>query len=273
MLGVITAPENSVSAIPIDNDTGEMGDNLPYVDLGRGRTAKVVSSGGIHACAILDNDKIKCWGWNEYGQLGLGDTEGRGDDTGEMGDNLPYVDLGTGRTVKVLSSGDIHACAILDNDKIKCWGDNEYGQLGLGDTDHRGDDTGEMGDNLPYVDLGRGRTVKALSSGSYYTCAILDNDKIKCWGHNSSGELGLGDTDRRGDDRGEMGDNLPYVDLGRGRTAKVVSSGGIHACAILDNDKIKCWGWNGVGELGLGDTDDRGDDRGEMGDNLPYVDL
>ena len=77
--------------------------------------------------------RLNVGGGNEYGQLGLGDTDHRGDATGEMGDNLPYVDLGRGRTVKVLSSGDIHACAILDNDKIKCWGYNSHGQLGLSD--------------------------------------------------------------------------------------------------------------------------------------------
>ena len=142
-----------------------------------------------------------------------------------------------------LSAGPPSSCVLFDNGAVKCWGDNEYGQLGLGDdTDDRGDDRGEIGDNLPYVDLGRGRTVKVLSSGGNSTCAILDNDKIKCWGWNEYGQLGLGDTEGRGDDTGEMGDNLPYVDLGTGRTVKVLSSGDIHACAILDNDKIKCWG-------------------------------
>ena len=273
----------------LDNDKikcwGHNGDRVRFnemvsrgsagVDLGTGRTAKAVSTGGDHTCAILDNDKVKCWGLNRSGQLGLGDTDYRGDDTGEMGDNLPYVDLGTGRTAKAISTGSRHTCAILDNDKVKCWGLNRSGQLGLGDTDYRGDDTGEMGDNLPYVDLGTGRTAKAVSTGGWgHTCAILDNDKVKCWGLNGGGELGLGDTDGRGDDPNEMGDNLLYVDLGMGRTAKAVSTGGWgHTCAILDNDKTKCWGRNNDGELGLGDTDGRGDDPNEMGDNLLYVDL
>ena len=252
------------------NDPNEMGDNLPYVDLGTERTAKAISIGGIHTCAILDNDRIKCWGSNDSGELGLGDTDDRGDDPNEMGDNLPHMDLGTGRTAKAVSTGRFHTCAILDNDKVKCWGDSwSAGTLGLGDTDDRGDDPNEMGDNLPHMDLGTGRTAKAVSTGRFHTCAILDNDKVKCWGQNWSGQLGLGDTDNRGDDTGEMGDNLPYVDLGMGRTAKAISEG----CAILDNDRIKCWGSNGSGQLGLGDTDDRGDDTGEMGDNLPYVDL
>jgi alpha-tubulin suppressor-like RCC1 family protein len=85
-----------------------MGDDLPVVDLGTGRTAKMISAGGEHTCALLDDDSVKCWGRNQYGQLGLGDTSNRGDGPGEMGDNLPVVDLGTyvgnyGRGLRVIS--------------------------------------------------------------------------------------------------------------------------------------------------------------------------
>ncbi|XRB20464.1 EGF-like domain-containing protein [Pseudoscourfieldia marina] len=249
-----------------------MGDNLPYVDVGTGRTVKQISAGGSHTCAILDNDKAKCWGANGIGILGYGDTNHRGDGPNEMGDNLPYVDLGTGRTVKQISSDHGHTCAILDNDKLKCWGSGD--KLGYGDTNNRGDGPNEMGDNLPYVDVGTGRTVKQISAeeGST-TCAILDNDKAKCWGSNYYGQSGYGDTNRRGDGPNEMGDNLPYVDLGTGRTVKQISAGGSHTCAILDNDKVKCWGSNYAGALGYGDTNNRGDGPNEMGDNLQYVDV
>ena len=57
------------------------------------------------------------------------------------------------------------------------------------------------------------------------TCAILDDDSLKCWGSGYNGILGLGDTEIRGDDANEMGDNLPTVDLGTGRTATSVSVG------------------------------------------------
>ena len=70
-----------------------------------------------------------------------------------MGDALNYVELGTGRTVVALSLGFYHTCALLDNGKVKCWGDNRYGHLGLGDTANRGDATGEMGEALDYVDI------------------------------------------------------------------------------------------------------------------------
>ena len=106
------------------------------------------------------------------------------------------------------------ACAHLDDKSVKCWGNNWDGQLGVGDTNHRGDGPGEMGDNLPAVDLGTGRTATAISMGDGYTCALLDDNSVKCWGYNYYGQLGVGDTNNRGDGPNEMGDNLPAVDLG-----------------------------------------------------------
>ena len=159
-----------------------------------------------------------------------------------MGDNLPVVDLGTGRTATAIGTGALHTCAILDNASIKCWGNNFYGQLGYGNTNDLGDVSGEMGDNLPVVDLGTGRTATAISAGSNHTCVLLDNASLKCWGYNNYGHLGYGNTNNLGDASGEMGDNLPVVDLGTGRTATAISVGNLHTCAILDKTSLKCWG-------------------------------
>lgn len=255
---------------------GEMGSNLPFVDLGTGKLGKFIVAGDEHTCAILDDDTLKCWGHNVDGQLGLGDDENRGDTSGEMGDNLPVVDLGTGRTARIVDVRKSHSCAILDNGTLKCWGKVDNGRLGLPiSSENLGDDLNEMGDNLSVVDLGRfGSSIKAIGLGISHTCAILENDGVKCWGEVDDGRLGLpvssGD---QGDDSGEMGDNLPFVDLGVGRNVNALDVGGEHACVILDNNTIKCWGDNSYGELGLGDTDSRGDDSGEMGDNLASVDL
>ena len=125
-----------------------MGDALPAVDLGPGRTAKMISAGYAHTCAVLDDDSVKCWGINNYGQLGYGDTARRGDDLGEMGDALDAVDLGTGRTAKMISAGKLHTCAVLDDDKVKCWGDNTYASSGSPTLREARDGSGEMGDNL-----------------------------------------------------------------------------------------------------------------------------
>ena len=71
-----------------------------------------------------------------YGQLGYGDTNNRGDGPNEMGDNLPTVDLGSGKKAKFFEAGYYHTCAVLNDDTVKCWG-KKYGQLGYGDTKSR----------------------------------------------------------------------------------------------------------------------------------------
>ncbi|MBN1608163.1 MAG: hypothetical protein JW940_16135 [Polyangiaceae bacterium] len=270
------------------DEPDEMADALPTADLGPGRTVLAIASGGRHTCAILDDESVKCWGYNHTGQLGLGDVLSRGDGVrtegsdvveSDMGDALPTVDLGTGRTVLDISVGADHTCAILDDQSVKCWGGNDVGQLGVGTTNYFGDEgrwqdeMDEMGDYLPTVDLGPSRAPLALSTGTKHSCALFDDNTVKCWGGNSSGQLGLGDSDNRGFDPDEMGDALPAVDLGTGRTALAVSAGGSHTCALLDDHSVKCWGGNEYGQLGLGDTDSRGDDPGEMGDHLPAVQL
>lgn len=257
------------------DQANEMGDTLGVVNLGTGRTAKKVIVSNQSSCAILDNDTLKCWGFNGYGNLGLGDTNNRGDQANEMGDALPVVNLGTGRTAKDVVMGNGHTCALLDNNTVKCWGYNVNGELGLGDVNWRGDNANEMGDALPAINFGAGRTVKSLGggAGANNTCALLDNDTVKCWGYGGEGRHGLGDSTNRGDQANEMGDNLPAVSFGTGRTVKVLSTGHSENCVILDNDTVKCWGYNGFGQLGLGDVNNRGDNANEMGDNLPVVNL
>lgn len=251
----------------------QMGDNLLPVDLGAGRTAKHLSTAFSRVCAVLDDNTVKCWGANYSGGLGLGDTARRGATPNTMGDALSTVPLGAGRTAKSVAAGGTHNCALLDNDTVKCWGDNAFGQLGQGDTVARGDNPNELGDNLPAIDFGAGRTVKAVEVGELQSCVLLDNDTVKCWGDNVQGRLGLGDTLTRGDNPNEMGDNLPALDFGAGRTVKKLSVGNTESCVILDNDALKCWGFGGLGQLGQGNTANRGDNANEMGDNLAPIDL
>ena len=149
--------------------------------------------------------------------------------------------------IKPLAAGEKHTCAILNNGNLKCWGWNDYGQLGLGNTTEY---------NSPQaVDLGASKTAKVITASWNYTCAILNDDTLKCWGDNEYGQLGLGNhgtgTERTAPE---------VVNLGSGKTAKVVSAGGAtgaaargaHTCAILNDDSLKCWGWNTKGQLGLG---------------------
>jgi alpha-tubulin suppressor-like RCC1 family protein len=252
---------------------GDMGKNFSAVNLGSGHTVVGVAAGAFHTCALLDDATAKCWGQNFAGQLGLGDSFSRGGAPGEMGGNLPAIALGAGRTVTSITAGADHSCALLDDRQIKCWGSNQYGQLGITAALSRGAAAGEMGDALPEVRLGQGRSAKAVVAGSGHTCALLDNDQVKCWGRNDTGQLGLGDRTNRGAAANDMGDNLPPVMLGSGLRALALSAGLAHTCALLDTHAVKCWGGNGGGFLGLSDTVDRGDDAGEMGDSLPAIDV
>jgi cysteine-rich repeat protein len=256
------------------NLSGQMGNALPVVDLGTNVMVKDVTVGATHACALVNSGQIKCWGDNRRGELGLGDTVTRGDGPGEMGDALPFVNLGTGEVaVKVVAGGN-RTCAELERHAVKCWGDNSSGELGLEDLVARGTAPDQMGDALPTVDVGTGREVVDLALGDGHVCVLLDDGTVKCWGVNNDGQLGVppGGLDRGGRP-GDMGDNLLPIDLG-GDTAELVATGAAHTCAKLHSQGVvKCWGSNGLGELGLGDTNARGDDPNEMGANLPAVDV
>ena len=144
-----------------------------------------------------------------------------------------------GHSVPVLtqvSSGARHSCAILDDGSVKCWGDNANGQLGDGTrTDHH---------EPQKVIMPIGKKAVQISAGSYYSCAILDDGSVRCWGDNSYGQLGDGtDIERT---------SPVVVDLGPGNTALSLSSGESHTCAVLDDGSVKCWGENSNGQLGDG---------------------
>ena len=248
------------------DEAGEMGDALPYVNLGSGRTVQTHYSGLVNNCAILDNGALKCWGYNADGALGIGDTDNRGDDPNEMGDQLPSVDLGSGLTAKSVAPG-FKTCAILSNDQLKCWGTNVEGALGLGDTRRRGAIPGEMGDALPPIQLGGARPLQ-VEVGYLGSCAMLDNGTAKCWGWNEHGELGRGDTLPW-----KATDPFATIDLGTGRTVRSIAVLASSNCALLDNGMVKCWGDGDEGALGLPDLESRGDNPGEMGDALPPVNL
>ena len=101
------------------------------------------------------------------------------------------VNLGSGRTAKAISAASSHTCAILDDDTLKCWGRGAFGMLGYGDETSR-----TAPEATAVVNLGTGRTAKAVSAGSSYTCAILDDDTLKCWGRNENGKVGVGSSDQ-----------------------------------------------------------------------------
>ena len=208
----------------------DMGNNVP----------KAISLGGSHSCAILDDDSLKCWGKNDAGQLGVGDTTYR---------NTPSaVNLGEGKTATAIGAGYNYTCAVLNDGSVKCWGDNQNGQLGDGTTtDHNTPPTGT-------VDLGSNRTAVGIGLGNYHTCAILNDNSLVCWGRNEEGQLGVDASNNETCTVRSVNQDCvktpTVVDLGTDRTAVAVAAGRYHTCALLDDNSVKCWGGNDLGQLG-----------------------
>jgi hypothetical protein len=255
--GAAPVAEGGASAPGSDGGGGEGGAQGPV------RRAVAFALGGRHSCVLTDEAKVKCWGANEAGQLGLDDTKARGAARADMGAALPYVALGA-KAIS-LAAGDAFTCAILAGGAVKCWGANAKGQLGVGDTRARGSAAGEMS-ALAAVPLGA-KAVRVVA-GREFACALLEGGKVKCWGDASKGQLGNGDANvNLGDQPGEI--EGASVDLGGDASALV--AGADHACAILVGGALKCWGRNSDGQLGLGNNGSYGNDPDEMGVNLPPV--
>lgn len=250
----VVVGENSACAILNDRTLKCWGDNpdgrlgigsslIVYsptsVNLGTGKTAKKVIMANSHgyskamSCAILDDDTVKCWGYNADGRLGDGTTSSR----------TTPVSVGSGLTVKDIqyltntSTSDRYSiCAIASDDSLKCWGTNDYGKLGVGDTSLR---------NVPTnVNLGTGKTVKSIYNNAPSSmCAILNDDTLKCWGRNNANQIGDGSgTDRY---------SPTLVNLGTGKYAKSMITYSNNNFVILTDNTLVAWGNNYRGQLGI----------------------
>ena len=132
-------------------DTSSSSDDSLDNSSSSGTTSIPINTGNGHSCAILDNGSVKCWGYNNYGQLGIDNTTNMGDNSSEM-TLLTGVNLGTGRTATAIAGGHGHTCALLDNSSVKCWGKNSEGQLGIDNSTDMGKTTGSMA-LIPSIDL------------------------------------------------------------------------------------------------------------------------
>jgi hypothetical protein len=257
-----------------DGSIGRWGDAFAPYAIAKNARVKQFDRGPdydrYHICAAMESGVVSCWpGYPYYGELSAYGTLGPNYNDALPPESRPVIALGGGHLTRQVATGSQHSCALLDDDTIKCWGRNDYGQLGIGDTVHRGVTLDQMGDALPVVQLGE--PAKAVAAGAQHTCAILKSGNVKCWGYNDAGQLGQGRTDNLGDAANELA-SLPAIDLGTGRTAVAIDVG-THSCALLDNGAVKCWGSNLNGELGQGDTAARGAAPGTMGDALHEIDL
>ena len=185
--------------------------------------ASTVSAGYLHTCAVTSKGAARCWGANEYGQLGNNST---------TDSSTPVGVYGLGSKVKNITSGYLHSCALTTNGRVWCWGNNTYGQLGNNSTTNSA---------RPVAVAGLGRGVRAIDAGWFDTCAITARGAVKCWGNNSYGQLGNNTT---------TSSLTPVQVHGLTRGAKAVSASYFHTCAITAKGAAKCWGNNSWGELG-----------------------
>lgn len=184
--------------------------------------ARSVCAGRSHACALLENGAVRCWGRNAEGQLGTGGTKPRW---------MPVAASIEG-SVSGLACGEAHTCILKSNGQVWCWGDNTYGQLGDGSRDGR---TLPVRVMLPF-------SPSFLAAGARHTCAGLENGAIWCWGFNFYGQLGDGTTE----DRAAPGKTLP------GLSIRSIAVGTSHGCAVRADGTVACWGKNDHGQLGDG---------------------
>jgi alpha-tubulin suppressor-like RCC1 family protein len=197
---------------------------------------ELVSAGHSSTCAIAAEGSLYCWGDNGQGVLGLGDsgpgTERLSPTRVETGGEAPWSWATANRGAS--------RCAIDATGRLFCWGSNDSGILGLG--------YGNKTTSPRPIESDVGEWV-AVAAGSDHSCAIDGTGALYCWGYNSSGELGLGDTVMR------TGPKLVAVDGVDHWTG--VTTGNYHTCATDALEQLRCWGYNGDGQLGLGDTGQR----------------
>lgn len=184
-----------------------------------------VSAGAWHSCGISVAGGAYCWGWNHYGQLG----------NGTLSDDSVPVPIAGGLRFATLSGGGQHTCGITSTGGTYCWGDDEFGELGNGDTTHS---------SLPVAVTG-GLFFATVSAGDeYHTCALTSRGAAYCWGRNSNGQLGTGDTVR----------SATPVGVSGGYIFVAVSAGSRHTCGLTTAGAAYCWGDNTYGQLGVADT-------------------
>lgn len=258
----------------------------------------VVGSWGYHTCVKYSHStygaglyKLKCWGLNSNGQLGYGDTNARGNATTEIGYGLGLI-KNTGTTgadmlIKDVSLGLSHTCVILNDDTVKCWGLNTSGQLGYNNT------TQLTSPSASTIDIGAG-TPKKLYASSYKTCLIFSDDRLKCWGRNTYGELGQDNTTNYGSNSGAAAmSSLGYISVAGSQVLVSRVAGSLNNTCVLTtasftpgSQRVYCWG-NGdangntcsntanryCGELGLATDDENWGNGDRLMADLTPVDI
>ena len=194
--------------------------------------AQALASTYEHTCAIDDTHALFCWGANQEGQLAQDDPFSAG-----VGVNRDHpVQVGADHDWLVADTGQGHTCGIRAPGDLWCWGRNSDGELGLG--------AGSAGQTRHPGRVGDAEDWRDVRIGQETSCGLRGKGSLWCWGRNTFGECGLGDTDRR---------DAPTA-VGVLDDWKMLSTDTFHTCGVRGDGSLYCWGRNIEGELGLGDA-------------------
>lgn len=232
----------SLIASSLESDPSQ----LPALPLGA--TARQLAAGERHACALLVNGAVRCWGDGWRGKLGYPGLE-QISSTAEL---QAAGDVALGGPARQVVTGSEHTCALLESGAVRCWGHNAADVLGHDEEMDVGDD--ETPASAGEVPLGE--PARMLAAGSVHTCALLAGGRVRCWGYGKSGQLGLGPV---APSKGPP--PAAPLDVLLGEPALFLAAGGGVTCAVLAGGRLRCWGYGGHGQLGRGSTDDVGDDE------------
>ncbi len=221
-----------------NNDDEQLGSGIP----GAGNSGapapvqapdkiKYIGSGATssHTCAIRDDDQIVCWGQNnKTGQLGAPTYT-------DIRSAMPLLVDNVQDAIKVATGTD-HSCAIRKGGTMRCWGANDFGQVGFGTPADQAAE--KIAQDVPGV-----TDAVALSLGDQRTCIVHATGKVSCWGNNPNGALGAG-----AGDAGAF--SKTPLDVAGITDAVDVSCGLGFTCVIRQGGKVSCWGVNDKGQLG-----------------------
>ncbi len=221
---------------------GQLGNGGTNIDWPTPRPVSRLSSGiaaitvgGSHACALTDTGAVWCWGDDRSGQLGDG-----GAIRWNSESSVPVAVSGLDSGVAAIAAGGNHTCALTNGGALLCWGLGNDGQLGNGGYTHR---------SAPVAVSGLSSGVTAVAAGRDHTCALTDAGAVLCWGSGGFGALGDGDAYH-------TGRSTPVAVSGLSSGVTAVAAGEDHTCALTDAGDVRCWGWDGHGQLGDGGTNE-----------------
>lgn len=230
-----------------------------------GKSATKITVGEHHSCTLLATDKVACWGWNVYGQLGTGTSAGPEQcpypgNTKTPCSTTPMPVTGIPNATKVAAGGG-HTCALLTSGEVDCWGENYGGQLGDGTSTgpevclyEAFGSKSEVPCSTTPVTVSGLKNATSLSAGGGDTCALLASGGIDCWGVNSVGQLGDGASGH-----GAVDATATPTPVSGITNATAVVVGNKDTCALLGGGTIDCWGANEDGQLGDGGTESESD--------------